>query len=239
MNLDCQSYKKTTQPVFIKESETLNNELSKLSQTDIAEFMSISEKLSGAVAGYIKNWSTPFTESNARPALFTFSGDVYEGLDAATLSDDDIGFAQVTVRILSGLYGVLSPLDLIQPYRLKMGRKLSTGEGNNLYQFWGNKLADKLNSECDDIIVNLASNEYFKAARSKLLKAEVITPVFKDTSKGKLKVISFYAKRARGMMARYIVQNRISDIEKLKEFNVGGYEFNEELSNGKELVFTR
>jgi len=239
MNLDCPGYKKTTQPEFLKESEVLNTELSKFSQTEISEFMDISDKLASAVTGYVKNWSTPFTESNAKPALFTFSGDVYEGLNAATLSDDDIAFAQDTVRILSGLYGVLSPLDLIQPYRLEMGRKLATGEGANLYQFWGNKIAEKLNAECGDAIINLASNEYFKAAKSKLLKAEIITPVFKDTSKGKLKVISFYAKKARGMMARYIIENRIDDVERLKEFNVGGYEFKLGLSNDKELVFTR
>lgn len=239
MNLDCQGYKNTTQPGFLKESEALNAELAKMSQAGIADFMNISEKLSKAVVGYIKTWSTPFTESNAKPAMFTFSGDVYEGLDAATLSDDEIKFADKTVRILSGLYGVLSPLDLIQPYRLEMGRKLSVGEGSNLYQFWGNKIADKLNDECDDVIVNLASNEYFKAVKSKLLKAEVITPVFKDTSKGKLKVISFYAKRARGMMARYIIENRIDDVETLKKFDVGGYVFSEELSSDKELVFTR
>lgn len=239
MNLDCQGYKNTTQPEFLKESEVLNNELSKLSQAEISAFMNISDKLASAVSGYVKSWSTPFTESNAKPALFTFSGDVYEGLDAATLSDDDIAFAQDTIRILSGLYGILSPLDLIQPYRLEMGRKLATSKGSNLYQFWDTKIADRLNSECGDIIVNLASNEYFKAAKSKLLKADVITPVFKDTSKGKLKVISFYAKKARGMMARYIVQNRISDVDKLKEFNVADYAFSDELSNDKELVFIR
>ena len=239
MNLGCESIADASTPHFIKNSLELNTELLKLSESDISEMMSISEKLSQAVHGYIHNWTVPFTSDNAKPAALIFSGDVYDGLDAASLTDTDRDYAQGVVRILSGLYGVLKPFDLIQPYRLEMGRKIETSNGSNLYQYWGSKIAQKLNSECDDFIVNLASNEYFKAAKVKEITSAVITPVFKDTSKGKLKVISFYAKKARGLMARYIVTNQIETIEGLKAFNTSGYEFKQDLSSETELVFTR
>lgn len=239
MNLNCLTLPTAQQPRFLEQSHSLINELRKLSVDDIAEFMNISDKLANAVHDYIDNWKLPFTNLNAKPALFTFSGDVYEGLDAQKFSETELAYAQQNIRILSGLYGILRPLDLIQPYRLEMGKKLSTGKVDNLYKFWGNILTESINEECRDFVINLASREYFKVIRTKELKPKVITPVFKDTSKGKLKIISFYAKRARGLMARYIVENRIDDIEAIKGFNKAGYKFSEELSKENEFIFTR
>ena len=239
MNLNCSIIPNTQQPRFIAQSQYLINELRKFSVDDIAKFMNVSEKLADFVHDYIHNWKLPFTNENAKAAIFTFSGDVYEGLKPQKFSDVELRYAQQNIRILSGLYGVLRPLDLIQPYRLEMGKKLSTEKGDSLYKFWGNSLTESINDECSDFVINLASNEYFKAIKTKKLSAKVITPIFKDTSKGRLKIISFYAKRARGLMARYIVENRIYDIEALKKFNTAGYKFSEELSKENEFVFTR
>ncbi len=168
---------------------------------------------------------------------------MYTGLDAETLSDDDFDYAQNHLRMLSGLYGLLKPLDLMQPYRLEMGTRLANERGTNLYQFWGNIITDKLNealnAQGDNVLINLASNEYFKAVKPKSLDGQIITPVFKDCKNGQYKVISFYAKKARGMMARYIIENKIDSVEALTKFDTAGYYFVEEESNAKELVFKR
>jgi len=185
----------------------------------------------------------PFSPDNARQAILAFNGDVYTGLDANSFSDTDFSFAQQHFRILSGLYGLLKPLDLMQAYRLEMGTRLDNVRGNNLYQFWGDIITKELNQalteQGDNILVNLASNEYFKAVNKKTLKAEIITPQFKDWKNDQYKMISFFAKKARGLMARFIIQNQLTDIEQLKTFDLAGYEFNADLTQGNEWVFTR
>jgi hypothetical protein len=183
----------------------------------------------------------PFNLENARQAVFAFSGDVYVGLDAYSLSEEKIEQLQQKLRILSGQYGLLKPLDLIQPYRLEMGTKLKIGRRENLYQFWDTKISDQLNIELaeNESLVNLASNEYFKVINKKVLKSPVVTPVFKDYKEGKLKIISFFAKKARGLMVRYIIDNNIETVEALKGFNYDGYAFDANLSSSAELVFTR
>jgi cytoplasmic iron level regulating protein YaaA (DUF328/UPF0246 family) len=188
-------------------------------------------------------WHTPFDTDNAKQALLAFNGDVYTGLDAVSFSQDDFNYAQQHLRILSGLYGVLRPLDLMQAYRLEMGTKLDTGKDKNLYQFWDERISHKLNAaidqQGDNVLVNLASNEYFKAVKPKILNAQVYTPVFQDCKNGQYKVISFFAKKARGMMARFIIQNRLTEVSQLKQFDTAGYRFSEVKSKGNELVFTR
>jgi hypothetical protein len=232
-----------TQPVLIKDTESLAKQCKKLSPADLSTLMGISDKLAILNAERFSSFTTPFTTDNAKPAMLTFNGDVYSGLEASTMSDQDLAFSQQHIRILSGLYGVLKPLDLMQAYRLEMGTKLANSRGDNLYQYWGSKIAQVLNSEQlsdnDSVIVNLASNEYFKAVDKQVLTARVITPVFKDQKKGILKVISFYAKKARGLMARYMVDNRITNPEHLKQFDSAGYTYSAALSKGSEWVFTR
>ena len=230
---------KPTQAPFLKESELLIENLKKLNVTEIQKLMNVSSKIAELNANRFTNWSLPFDESNAKPALFAFKGDVYTGLDAETLSDKDVNFAQEKLSILSGLYGLLRPMDLMQAYRLEMGTKFKNIRGENLYEFWGNKITEELNHREDKTIINLASNEYFKSVNQKELKAEIINPVFKDEKNGVFKIISFYAKKARGMMARFIIQNRITNTEDIKNFNLGGYQFNDSLSNQKDWVFTR
>lgn len=232
-----------SQPQLLEQSQLLIEECKKLSPADISSLMGISDKLAGLNAARFGEWHQPFTPENARPAVLAFNGDVYTGLDASSFSEDDFSFAQQHMRILSGLYGLLKPLDLMQAYRLEMGSKLANERGANLYKFWGNIITDALNSalaeQGDDILVNLASNEYFKSVQKKRLSATIITPAFKDWKNGQYKMISFYAKKARGLMARYIIQNKVSDVESLKGFNLGGYEYNSDLSQGNDWVFTR
>jgi len=204
--------------------------------------MSISEKLAELNWNRNNTFKTPFNIENARPSIFTFNGDVYSGLDAFSLSMDQLNQAQKSLRILSGLYGLLKPLDLIQPYRLEMGTKLNVEGSLNLYGFWKNKITNKLNDELNEneFFVNLASNEYSSAIDRKLLKTTMISPVFKDMKNGKLKIISFYAKKARGMMVRYILDNEIINLEDLRGFDYGGYSYSsEESEKMKELVFIR
>jgi cytoplasmic iron level regulating protein YaaA (DUF328/UPF0246 family) len=214
-----------------------------LTPLQLAELMHISDKLAGLNAARFAQWQLPFTEQNAKAALFTFNGDVYQGLDALSLSDDDIAFAQQHLRILSGLYGVLRPLDLMQPYRLEMGTKLANPQGKDLYAFWQDTITTLLNQQLSalnsELVVNLASQEYFKAVKPKLLNGRVITPVFKDFKNGQYKIISFFAKKARGLMARYIIQHRLSRAEQLTGFNLAGYQFSREHSSANELVFLR
>lgn len=234
---------KYTQPDLLKESQLLIDECVKLSPSDIASLMKLSDKLAGLNAARFGEWATPFTPENARQAVLSFNGDVYSGLDAQSFSDEDFEFAQQHFRILSGLYGLLKPLDLMQAYRLEMGCKLSNERGENLYHFWGdiitNALNEVLSEQDDDVLINLASTEYFKSVKKKSLKATIITPAFKDWKNDQYKMISFYAKKARGMMARYIIQNKITNIEEIKKFDLGGYQYNEDFSKGNDWVFTR
>ena len=232
-----------TLPELTEHSQQLIEVCRELTPMDIARLMKVSDKIAGLNAARFAEWVPTFTPENARPAMFAFKGDVYTGLAAETMTDEQIAYAQQHFRMLSGLYGLLRPLDLMQPYRLEMGTKLENPRGANLYQFWGNIITDKVNlalaEQGDDILVNLASNEYFKSVKPKQVKGTIITPVFKDAKKGQYKVISFYAKKARGLMARYIIDNQIDSIEKLKEFDVAGYYFVAAESTATELVFKR
>lgn len=233
---------KYTQPIFTKEAEDLNNRLKELSKKDMSGLMKISDNLTNLNYERIREFKLPFTAENARPAIFAFSGDVYVGLDVYTLPKNKLPILQERLRILSGLYGILRPLDLMQPYRLEMGTKLKVKEASNLYEYWGDSLTDMLNNEMDDgeLLVNLASNEYFKSINTKKLKSTLITPIFKDFKNGDLKIIAFYAKKARGSMVRYIVENDISDLSGIKSFDVDGYTFSEvETTDNNSPVFIR
>lgn len=226
---------------FIKESKIINKVIKQKSPNELSELMSISNALANLNWQRNKEWKTPFTINNARQAIFAFSGDVYVGLNVKTLPLEKLSLLQDRLRILSGLYGVLKPMDLIQPYRLEMGTKITIGENKNLYEFWKSKITASLNKELQkgELFVNLASNEYFSAIDVKALKGPVITPDFMDYKEGKLKIISFFAKKARGMMARYIIETHAETIEDLKAFNYDGYQFDAHLSKGNRLVFTR
>ena len=230
-----------TQSVYLEQSEKLNKVLKKKSPKQLSKLMSISDKLGELNWQRNQDWHLPFSKTNARQAVYAFKGDVYIGLDAYTIPPNKIEQLQNKLRILSGQYGILKPLDLMQPYRLEMGTKLKIGSKENLYKFWGDSLTDSLNNEMKDgeSLVNLASNEYFKVINSKLLKAPVITPVFKDFKNGKLKMISFFAKKARGMMVRYIIDHNIKNTDDLKGFDSDGYAFDANLSTDNQLVFTR
>lgn len=229
-----------SQPEFLEQSQQLIDELKELSAPAIASLMKLSDKLAGLNMARFQTWKPPFDLDNAKQAVLAFKGDVYTGLDAETMGEDGFDFAQKHLRILSGLYGVLKPLDLIQPYRLEMGTKFANAKGNNLYQFWGSQLREEIESLADDeVLVNLASNEYFKALEGKKLKPRIITPVFKDWKNGQYKIISFYAKKARGLMSRYIIDHKINDPEQLKNFDTDGYRYSEEMSEGDNWVFIR
>ena len=226
---------------FLKESKSINKVIKQKSPKELSELMSISDKLGELNWQRNKSWKTPFSPENARPAVYAFAGDVYIGLDANTIPVEKIAILQERLRILSGLYGILKPLDLIQPYRLEMGTKIAIGESKNLYDFWKKKITDTLNKELrkGELFVNLASNEYFSAVDVKKLKVPVITPEFMDYNDGKRKMISFFAKKARGMMVRYIIDTNAETIDDLKGFNYEGYQFDANLSKGNKLVFTR
>ena len=231
-----------SQAVFLKEARVINKSLKKLSPKELSKLMGISAKLGELNFERNQSWKTPFKPDNAKQAILAFTGDVYQGMDAATFSENDFEVAQQTIRILSGLYGVLKPLDLIQAYRLEMGTKFGVEGAENLYGFWQEKVTNAINKDLKAAggpVINLASNEYFKAVDSKKIKAEIISPAFKDLKDGQYKMISFYAKKARGLMSRFIVQNKLTDPEDLKAFDLEGYYFNNELSKGKDWVFTR
>jgi len=232
-----------TLPAFVPQSEALIEVLRTLAPQDVAALMSISDKLAALNVGRYTAWSPSFTADNARQALLAFNGDVYEGLQAATLPGKDLQWAQEHLCILSGLYGVLRPLDWMQPYRLEMGTRLATPQGSNLYQFWGTRIAAYLNArqegEKAPVIVNLASQEYFKSVDRKHLQARVIECVFEDYKGGKYKIISFHAKRARGLMARYAIQHRFTRPAQLQEFDAEGYAYAPEASRADRLVFRR
>jgi hypothetical protein len=232
-----------SQPAFLDRSQTLIEQLRRLSPADIANLMDLSDQLALLNFNRYADWSLPFTPDNAKQAVLAFDGDVYDGLAAKTLSADDLDFAQQHVRILSGLYGILRPLDLMQPYRLEMGTKFTNRAGKDLYAYWGETLLDAINAELDatsrPVVVNLASEEYFKAAVGRKLKGQVIQPVFEDWKNGKYKIISFFAKRARGLMTRYAVLNRLQTPEGLKDFDSDGYAFAPEASDDRSWVFRR
>ncbi|EMH4163172.1 peroxide stress protein YaaA [Pluralibacter gergoviae] len=232
-----------TQPQLLKYSEQLIAEARKLSAPQIGKLMSISDKLADLNATRFHDWNPKFTPDNARQAILAFKGDVYTGLQAETFTEAQFDFAQQHLRILSGLYGVLRPLDLMQPYRLEMGIRLENPKGKDLYHFWGDTITDTLNkalkAQGDDVVINLASDEYFKSVKPKALKGTLVKPVFLDEKNGKFKVISFYAKKARGLMSRYIIENQLADVEQLKQFDSEGYFFDEAASGSGELVFKR
>ena len=236
---DCAYDSKTSQPVFINEAKSLVNEINKMNISEIQDFMEISEKLAHLNFQRFQNWSLPFNKTNSSPAIYSFSGDVYEGLDAYSLGEEDVKFAQRNLLILSGLYGILKPLDLIQPYRLEMGRKLKYESHKNLYSFWNDKISLYLNNIKDKVIINLASNEYFNVVNKEKISKKIISPIFKDEKNGKFKIISFYAKKARGLMANYIIKNKIDDPSQLIKFNINGYTYNKNLSTDFYPVFTR
>ncbi|MCC8380826.1 peroxide stress protein YaaA [Xenorhabdus sp. PB30.3] len=235
--------KKYSQPALLEESKQLIDVCRTLTPAQISSLMGISDKLAGLNAARFGEWQPDFTPENARQAILAFKGDVYTGMQAETFSDADFDFAQTHLRMLSGLYGVLRPLDLMQPYRLEMGIKLENPRGKDLYKFWGDHITENLNAaleqQGDDVLVNLASDEYFKSVNTKKLAARIIKPVFLDEKNGKYKVISFYAKKARGLMSRFIIQNQFTDPARLVEFNLEGYAFDESLSKENELVFKR
>ncbi len=232
-----------TQADFLKQSKQLISELRVLAPHDISALMGISDKLGLLNFDRFANWKTPFKPTNAKQALFAFQGDVYTGMQAENFSTDDIQFAQQHLRILSGLYGLLRPLDLMQAYRLEMGTGFANSRGKNLYEFWGDTITTAVNKQLKElkssVVINLASNEYFSAVKPKLLKGEIITPIFKDQKNGQYKIISFFAKKARGMMSAYIIQNRITHPEAIKQFNVAGYVFDPAQSSEREWIFTR
>ena len=235
--------KVATQPTLLDQSQQLIDLLKKLAPQDISTLMGISDKL--AILNYdrYQKWKPPFNPENAKQAVLAFTGDVYTGLDAQSFNDDDFHFAQQHLRILSGLYGLLRPLDLMQPYRLEMGTKLRNGRGENLYQFWGKTIAEEINQQLSAVnsrqLINLASLEYFKSIDNSVLDAEVITPVFKDWKSGKYKIVSFFAKKARGLMSAYIIKNKLTDVEQIKQFIDGGYRYNNSLSSANQWVFCR
>ena len=234
---------KSTQPRFVEHSVELIEVLREKSPQDIAKLMSLSDKLASHNVARYGSWERESTPQNAKQALLAFKGDVYTGLNAEDFSTDDFAFAQQHLRMLSGLYGLLRPLDLMQPYRLEMGTKLVNPRGKDLYTFWGERISQWLNEDLeaqgDQVLLNLASQEYFGAVKPKALNARVIDTVFKDQKNGQYKIISFYAKKARGLMARYVIKERLQDPEGLKDFNLDGYRFDAVSSSENQLVFLR
>ncbi|MDA7851921.1 peroxide stress protein YaaA [Porticoccaceae bacterium] len=228
-----------SQPALLDHAQELSQGLKALTPQDVSSLMSLSDKLGALNYERFQEWQTPFNPDNARAAVLAFKGDVYQGLDADSMSADDLHWAQEHLRILSGLYGVLRPLDLMQAYRLEMGTKFANPRGADLYQFWGDIITAELNTVQTSVLVNLASNEYFKSVHKKDIAARIVTPVFMDKKGDKYKIISFYAKKARGLMSRYIIQNRITDVDKIKQFDTDGYKYNAALSEQDQFVFVR
>lgn len=232
-----------TTPDYLEHSQRLINRLRNFSSLDLSDLMKISAKIANLNFDRYESWKKPFTMKNSKQAILAFKGDVYTGLDAETFMADDFKYAQNHLRVLSGLYGLLRPLDLMQPYRLEMGTKLKTDVGKNLYEFWGSDITEGLNLQLRKIkpkyLINLASNEYFKSVKVKELDAEIITPAFKEFKNGDYKMIGIYAKKARGLLSRYIIKNKLSDPEDIKSFCEDGYRYNKKLSKGSNWVFTR
>ena len=243
-SLDFESNSKTdvfSQPSFQKESSLLNKKLKNLSKKKLGDLMKISPALADLNYERNQSWHQPFSPENSKQAIYAFTGEVFKGIDIKSLAEEKIPLLQSRLRILSGLYGLLKPLDLIQPYRLEMGTKLTIDKSNNLYKFWDSSLANSLNDEMNegDLLINLASAEYFKAVPRKVLKNPMITPIFKEFKNGDYKIVMTYAKRARGLMVRYIIENNINSLVELKRFDTEGYLYTESLSTESELVFTR
>ncbi len=232
---------RATKSKFLTDSRKISRVVKKLKTNDLMQLMDISENLAALNVDRNKKWNTPFTSENSRPAIFAFMGDVYQGIDMQSFDIQNLDRMQHSLRILSGLYGLLKPLDLIQPYRLEMGTKLKVGENADLYEFWKTKITASLNKEMNKntLLVNLASNEYFSALDAKVLKCPVIVPEFKDFHDGKLKIISFFAKKARGMMVRHLIDNDVKTIDGIRSFKADGYVDDANLSKGNRLVFTR
>ena len=232
-----------TQPQFLDHSQELIEQLREFSPAQISELMHVSDKIGGLNAARFGSWTPAFTPENAKQAIYMFNGDVYEGIDPHTLHPQHIHYLQQHVRLLSGLYGLLRPLDLMQAYRLEMGTPFANSRGKNLYEFWGDRLTTLLNhtlqQQASTTLINLASQEYYKALHPQAIHANIITPVFKDQKNGQYKIISFYAKRARGLMVRYAAQHQISQPEQLKHFDYEGYAYNEAASSDNEWVFLR
>lgn len=232
-----------TLPDYLDDSAELIHRMREFSSLDISELMKVSSKIAELNFDRYESWNKNFNEKNAKQAVLAFKGDVYTGLDAESFSAKDFKFAQSHLRILSGLYGLLRPLDLMQPYRLEMGTRLSNERGKNLYEFWGSEVTEGLNAQLkktkSEHLINLASNEYFKVVKPRELNGDIVTPAFKEFKNGDYKMIGFYAKKARGLLSRYIIQNQLSDIEDIKSFDVEGYQFNKKLSKGNDWVFTR
>ncbi len=239
LNLEPTAYENHTQPALLEETKVLVDRLRGINTEELQQLMHISEKL--AVLNVERNHSFefPFDRQNAKQAVLTFDGDVYTGLDAASFSEEELAFAQDHIGILSGLYGLLRPLDLMQPYRLEMGTKMQVKDHKNLYQYWGDKITDLINERAVKYIVNLASNEYFKSVNKKKLNGELIEVSFKENKNGKYKIVAFYAKKARGLMCQYVVKNKLTTPEQMKSFDWDDYTFNEELSSANAYVFTR
>jgi len=237
------SSKKKTIPDFLDDSAELINQLRQLAPDNIGDLMSISPKLATLNSNRYHQWSLPFNLDNAKQSVLAFKGDVYTGLDAESFNSDELTFAQDHLRILSGLYGILRPLDLIQAYRLEMGTQLNNSRGKDLYAFWGDIITESINQilkkQPNSALINLASNEYFKSIKTDKLNTNVITPIFKDQKNGTYKIISFFAKKARGLMSRYIIQHKLTNPEDIKEFNLAGYSFNASASSKDKWVFTR
>jgi cytoplasmic iron level regulating protein YaaA (DUF328/UPF0246 family) len=235
--------RRSTQPEFLDRSAELVNDARALSSADIRALMGVSENIAVLNHARFMNWQAPFSLDNAKQSILAFKGDVYTGLQADTLTTAQLTFTQKHLRILSGLYGVLRPLDLMQPYRLEMGLKFTNSGGDNLYEFWGEAITESLNTQLkksgSKVLVNLASNEYFKAVKKPSLDGDIITPVFKDLKSGKYKIISFFAKKARGQMARFIIDNALNEPEDMKTFRGDGYRYNQAESSAREMVFTR
>ncbi len=232
-----------SEPRMLKESKTLVGILKKKKSADLQKLMGVSEKIADLNVARFKSFSIPFSTENAKPAVLAFKGDVYTGLKADEMNEEQLAFAQSHIRILSGLYGILRPMDLMQPYRLEMGTRLENKKGNNLYKFWGDDITRIINKDLKDAggntIINLASNEYFKSVKKSELEGELLTVNFKEKRNGVYKVISFNAKKARGIMARYIIHKGITDKKKLKAFKEDDYSFNKDLSTDSEWIFTR
>lgn len=232
----CQAFSQTRQ---IEDSKELIGILKSKSETQISKLMSLSEKLAKLNFDRFQNFQTPFTLENAKQAILAFKGDVYNGIDAPSFSETDLVFAQDKVRMLSGLYGVVRPLDLIQPYRLEMGTKLANNKGKNLYDYWGSSISKVLNEDEDKLIINLASNEYFKSIDKKSLNANILNIAFKEKKGDVYKIIGIFAKRARGLMVNYVIRNRLNDAELLKGFTDEGYQFSSQYSDNSTWVFIR
>lgn len=230
-------------PLLLDDSKILINELQKLNPKDISKLMKVNDDIAFLNFERFLSWRTPFNIDNSKQALLAFKGQVFIGLDAKSFTEEDLLFAQEHLRLLSGLFGILRPMDLIQAYRLEMGTRLKNPTGENLYVFWGSKITEVINDELskqkNKILINLASNEYYKAIKHKMINGEIITPIFKEEKGSNFKVVAVYAKTARGLMSRFIIKNRINNPEEIKAFDMAGYLFNHDLSNKNEWVFTR